>query len=36
MRAFIPLHEGDKSSPFFRTSAFTYEAQRDEIHLSAG
>jgi hypothetical protein len=29
MRAFIPLHEGDKSSPFFRSNAFIYHAERD-------
>jgi len=36
MRAFIPLHEGDKSSPFFRTSAFIYDAQCDVYSCPQG
>ncbi|MBV9280786.1 MAG: IS1182 family transposase [Chloroflexi bacterium] len=29
IRAYIPLHEGDKASPYFRHQDFTYDAERD-------
>src|SRR6266567_1045933 len=29
IRAYIPLHEVDKASPFFRHQDFTYDAERD-------
>jgi transposase len=36
IHAFIPLHEGDKSSPFYRNTAFTYDPEHDVFHCPQG
>lgn len=36
IRAFVPLHEGDTSSPFYRHTLFTYDAEQDVYHCPQG
>jgi hypothetical protein len=36
IRAFVPLHEGDTSSPFYRHTQFTYDAEQDSYHCPQG
>jgi transposase len=36
IHAFMPLHEGDTSSPFYRHTMFTYDAEEDVYHCPHG
>jgi transposase len=36
IRAYMPLHEGGTSSPFYRHTEFTYDADRDVYHCPQG
>jgi transposase len=36
IRAYMPLHEGDTSSPFYRHTMFTYDAEQDVYHCPQG
>ncbi len=36
IRAYVPLHEGDTSSPFYRHTLFTYDAEQDVYHCPQG
>jgi hypothetical protein len=36
IRACVPLHEGDTSSPFYRHTLFTYDAERDVMRCPQG
>lgn len=36
IRAFVPLHEGDTSSPFYRHTLFAYAAEQDVYHCPQG
>jgi hypothetical protein len=36
IRAFVPLHEGDTSSPFYCHTMFTYDAEQDVYHCPQG
>jgi IS5 family transposase len=36
IRAYVPLHEGDTSSPYYRHTAFTYDAEKDVYYCPQG
>jgi transposase len=36
INAYVPLHEGRTSSPYYRHTAFTYDAERDAYHCPQG
>ena len=36
IRAYVPLPEWDKSSPYYHTAAFAYDAERDVYHCPQG
>jgi transposase len=36
IRAYVPLHEGRTSSPYYRHTAFTYDAERDVYQCPQG
>jgi hypothetical protein len=36
IRAYVPLHEGDTSSPYYRHTLFTYDAEQDVYHCPQG
>jgi hypothetical protein len=36
IRACVPLHEGDTSSPFYRHTLFAYDAEQDVYHCPQG
>ncbi len=36
IRAYVPLHEGDTSSPFYRHTLFTYDAEHDVYDCPQG
>lgn len=36
IRAYVPLHEGDTSSPFYQHTLFTYDAEQDVYYCPQG